>query len=309
VRRWGHSGALFAWDLWNEIHPAQAGESAEGFSEFIHDLSNHVRKLELELYGRSHPQTVSLFGPELWLQPHHKMEEPIFRHPDLDFATIHMYREGSIDNPQDTVSPALAMGGLVRECIEEIRDNRPFLDTEHGPIHSFKDKKKTLPEPFDDEYFRHMAWAHLASGGAGGGMRWPNRKPHVLTKGMRRAQLAMADFLPLIDWAGFGRQNLNWETKAPGFHVFASGSAEQAVIWLLRQDTLARDGRVRLSAKPRLPEIEVPGLADGTYRITSWDTVTGMPLHDQLVPATGGALRFTPPSPIVADRAFAIRAV
>ena len=29
-----------------------------------------------------------------------------------------------------------------------------------------------------------MSWAHLASGGAGGGMRWPNRHPHVLTSGM-----------------------------------------------------------------------------------------------------------------------------
>lgn len=28
VERWGGGGALFAWDLWNEIHPAQAGNSA-----------------------------------------------------------------------------------------------------------------------------------------------------------------------------------------------------------------------------------------------------------------------------------------
>ena len=43
VERWGGSGALFAWDLWNEIHPAQGGDSAEPFGEFIHDLSRHVR--------------------------------------------------------------------------------------------------------------------------------------------------------------------------------------------------------------------------------------------------------------------------
>ncbi len=51
VERWGGSGALFAWDLWNEIHPAQAGGSADCFGEFIHDLSQHVRKLERGLYG------------------------------------------------------------------------------------------------------------------------------------------------------------------------------------------------------------------------------------------------------------------
>jgi hypothetical protein len=35
VRRWGGSGALFAWDLWNEIHPAQAGDSVDCWDEFI----------------------------------------------------------------------------------------------------------------------------------------------------------------------------------------------------------------------------------------------------------------------------------
>ena len=43
VRRWGGSGALFAWDLWNEIHPANAQDSADCFGEVIHDLSTHIR--------------------------------------------------------------------------------------------------------------------------------------------------------------------------------------------------------------------------------------------------------------------------
>ena len=32
TQRWGGSGALFAWDLWNEIHPGQAQDSAAPFS-------------------------------------------------------------------------------------------------------------------------------------------------------------------------------------------------------------------------------------------------------------------------------------
>ena len=175
VERWGGSGALFAWDLWNEIHPAQAEDGVDCWSDFIADISQHVRRLEMRFYGRTHPQTVSLFGPELDWRPHLPMQEPIFRHPDLDFATIHIYREGTIDDPRNTVAPAVDTGRIVRRSLAEIRDGRPFLDTEHGPIHSFKDKHITLPEPFDDEYFRHMQWAHFASGAAGGGMRWPNR--------------------------------------------------------------------------------------------------------------------------------------
>ncbi|WP_292496125.1 hypothetical protein, partial [Mesorhizobium sp.] len=215
VRRWGGSGALFAWDLWNEIHPEQAEGSADDFGDFIHDLGAFVRRLEISLYGRSHPQTVSLFGPELRWRAHMPLREPIFRHPDLDFASLHIYEEGTIDHPSDTVAPALGLGRIVGEALAETRDGRPFLDSEHGPIHTFKDKKITLPEPFDDEYFRHMQWAHLAAGGAGGGMRWPNRTPHVLTPGMRRAQRSLAGFLPLIDWRRFRRVHLGGRGGKP----------------------------------------------------------------------------------------------
>jgi len=308
VERWSGSGALFAWDLWNEIHPAQAGDSADNFDEFIHDLSSHVRELETTLHGRSHPQTVSVFGPELTWKPHMALHEPIFRHRDLDFATIHIYGSGPIDHPQDTVEPAVLFARIVRESLAEIRDSWPFLDTEHGPIHSFKDKKKTLPEPFDDEYFRHIAWAHLASGGAGGGMRWPNRHPHVLTAGMRRAQRAMADFLPLVEWAQFERRNLNEEITAEGFHPFGCGDAQQAVVWLLRKEHLAADGRLRTDGAPLSTHIRVPGLAAGAYRITGWDTQAGRPVEEHVASAENGALAFTP-DPIMADRAFAIRLV
>lgn len=309
VTRWGGSGALFAWDLWNEIHPAQGGGSVDCWPEFIADLSHHVRDLEHRLYGRAHPQTVSLFGPELWDNPGLDIAGPIFRHPDLDFASIHIYRSGAIDHPKDTVAPAVAMGKVVRDCLAEITDGRPFLDTEHGPIHSFKDKKLTLPVAFDDEYFRHMSWAHLASGAAGGGMRWPNRRPHTLTVGMRRAQRAMAGFLPLIDWARFARDNRSEAVTATGFHRFACASETQALVWLLRRNALASDGRVDATTTPRAPDISVPDLRPGTYRITGWDTIVGG-VTEAIEAWVGGdsVLRFTP-SPIGVDRAFAIRAI
>lgn len=277
AERWGGSGALFAYDLWNEIHPAQAGDSAECFGEFIADIGRHVRAIETRLYGRAHPQTVSLFGPELDWRPHMPLREPIFRHPDLDFATIHIYQQGTIDDPLDTVDPAVSMGRIVGSCLAEIRDGRPFLDTEHGPIHSFKDRKRTLPEAFDDEYFRHTQWAHLASGGAGGGMRWPNRKPHVLTAGMRREQRSLANFLDLIDWPRFSRRCLAGEASVAGADaaLFACGSRDQAVAYLLRRDTIGPDGTLRRDAEPVRPVLRVPGLAPGRYRATAFDTREG----------------------------------
>ncbi|MDB5896887.1 MAG: hypothetical protein JWP22_4419 [Ramlibacter sp.] len=274
AQRWGGSGALFAWDLWNEIHPAHGGNSTHAFSDFVSELSSHVRNTETRLYGKTHLQTVSLFSPVL--EEHPDVAEVIFRHPQLDFATTHFYDARTINHPKDTVAPAVRTGALVREALEHLPAIRPFLDSEHGPIHAFKDLHLTLPEPFDDEYFRHIQWAHLAAGGAGGGMRWPNRRPHSLTAGMRKAQKDMAGFLGYIDWANFRRRNLNAEVRvsSPALAVFACGDAQQAIVWLLRRDRL-KDGRMDPGAAPITPSLTLPGLEQGRYTVYFWDTATG----------------------------------
>lgn len=45
---------------------------------------------------------------------------------------------------------------------------------------------------FDDEYFRHIQWAHLASGGAGGGMLDPEAAP--VTTSLRIASLCAGTY-------------------------------------------------------------------------------------------------------------------
>ncbi|HEV2569666.1 hypothetical protein [Sphingomonas sp.] len=190
-------------------------------------------------------------------------------------------------------------------CLSEITDSRPFFDSEHGPIHAFKDKKRTPPENFDDEYFRHMSWAHLTSGGVGGGMRWPNRRPHILTPGMRRAQLAMSKFLPLINWNTFNRRNLNQEVKTTGFHVSACGDEHQALLWLIRRGNRCGRGMV-FAGSARTANVELPSSRNGTYVVTGWDTYAGKVTETHQTQAQNGLLRFTT-APIEADRAFAIR--
>jgi mannan endo-1,4-beta-mannosidase len=307
VTRWGGRGTVFAWDLWNEMHPAHMGDDPAHFASATTELSDHVRELELRLHGRTHPQTVSLFGPILYGHP--VVADTIFRHPGLDMANTHLYAEGTIDHPRDTVAPAVRVGELVREALGHTPRSRPFFDSEHGPIHFHKDKKRTLPEPFDDEYFRHIQWAHLASGGAGGGMRWPNRKPHVLTAGMRRAQKAMAGFLPLIDWPAFRRRNLNEEACATGpVRVFACGDDRQAVAWLLRTDTLdPSTGRLRHDVPAIAVDLALPCLRPGAYRVTPWNTAEGRPGEPVTAEARDGTLTLAVP-PFVADLALAVRA-
>ena len=336
TERWGGSGALFAWDLWNELHPAQGGGEYSVLWDFVEDVSSSLRELELDLHGRTHLQTVSFFGPELLDRPEY--HELVFRHPALDFASTHFYARGTIDDPRDTVAPAVATGMLVQQALAEIRDERPFLDSEHGPIHRFKDRHATLPVDFDDEYFRHMQWAHLAAGAAGGGMRWPNRHPHVLTTGMRDAQHSLARFLPLIDWERFRRREIGREltlrdvasgasvplvapyettpqgkppmVRLKGRTAAAFGCADeaQAVIYLLRTDSLTTDGRLMTDAPPRHVTLEVPGLSPGEYVVTEWDTLRGEARTTHRCVHGGGVFR-TPTLTLATDVALAIRHV
>ncbi len=303
--RWGGSGALFAWDLWNEIHPAYAQNSAECFTDFISDVSDHIRSLEIRLYGRAHPQTVSMFGPHLLLDP--RIPDSIFRHPLLDFASTHFYEEGTIDCPRNSVDAALAVARLMRDSLRETPPGRPFFDSESGPIHTFKDHHRTLPEAFDDEYFRHMQWAHFAAGGAGGGMRWPNRTPHSLTPGMRLAQRGLAAFLPLIHWRQFRRRNLNDEISVsdPSVRACGSGDDAQAIVWMVRTDTIGKSGTLQRDGDPQWVRIAIPGLAFGPYKVTAWDTETGSQIAEQYYRQDGEVLTIEPP-PFRADLALAV---
>ena len=182
------------------------------------------------------------------------------------------------------------------------------LNNPGSRLHGF-DSFEGLPEAFDDEYFRHMQWAHLASGAAGGGMRWPNRRPHVLTPGMRRAQRALADFVPLIEWTRFRRRCLNGAIAVRGADAACFGCADetQAALWVLRRDTLGPDGMMRRNVEPVPVALQVPGLAAGRYRAIAWDTLEGRPVWDGASEKGDSPSLVLQTPPIAADLAFAIR--
>ncbi len=303
VRRWGGSGAVFAWDLWNELghhhgveHEAVTPEMADRLMGIVAELSAFVRDIERHEFGRTHLQTVSHFGAE----PRGRLAELIFRHPDLDFATTHVYEPGAIDCPEDTVAASHAMARWVKHALSEIRDGRPFTDSETGPIHTFKDLGITLPEDFDCAYFRHMAWAHLASGGAGGGMRWPNRHPHSLTPGMRQAQAIMGDFSRLVDWCNFAARNLSDEVVCEGESLIAygCGDSHQAVAWVIRGDETSFDPYGNLAFRPMLSgsSLTLPPMSHGHYRVTAMETLGGHVLGETELAAGHGPVRVELPS-------------
>jgi mannan endo-1,4-beta-mannosidase len=123
---------------------------------------------------------------------------------------------------------------------------------------------------------------------------------------MRRAQTAMAEFVGHIDWTRFQRRNLSAEVQVGGpFHAFACGDEHQALVWLLRHDSIGKDGLLRRGVEPIAAELTVPSLADGSYRVRGWDTETGTPAGEVAAEAKDGKLGLTT-APILTDRAFAI---
>jgi hypothetical protein len=308
TERWGSTGVIFAWDLWNEIHPAMAEGRSEPLQDFITDVGSTLRTLEERIHGRAHLQTVSIFGP-IGLQ-HPIANRTVLTHPGLNFATTHFYEKGTIDNPRNTVDAAISTGQIMRDTLAQTSPSRPFFDSESGPIHAFKDRHRILPELFDDEYFRHMQWAHFASGGAGGGMRWPNRHPHILTAGMHRAQSGLSAFLPLIDWGRFCRRNWNNEVRlvtAARLATFACGDESQALIWLLRRDAL--DAAKRVKREPEVyADITLPQMKAGTYKVTLWDTNSAAVRERRTLLVQPGALPQLAQIPIPGDIAIAVSA-
>jgi mannan endo-1,4-beta-mannosidase len=265
TRRWGASPAIFAWDLWNEIDAWYAGGDLQAVHDFVTEASAALREEEERLHGRSHLQTVSVFHPNLVASP--ALGEVIFRHPALDFASVHLYEPGTLDAPQSTMAAAEATARLMQAALAECPPLRPLLDTEHGPVHTFCDGGMTLPESFDTACFRRTQWAHLASGGAGGGMRWPYRHPHALLPAMHAAQGVLAGFLPLIDWQTFARTPLADRLQVHDFAGLAigCGDAHQAILCLMR-------GEMEDAIVSR---VEIAGMEPGRYTVTRADTVTG----------------------------------
>lgn len=308
VERWGGSGVLAAWDLFNEIHPYWGGTVAEQ-AGVIERIGAAVREHELRCHGFTRPQTVSIFGPDPG-----DYGDLIFRGAGLDFCTTHIY-QGAIDYPEDTVRPALVMGEWTRFGLVNTPAGRPFTDTEHGPIHLFNDHRVYKPEPFDDEYERRLMWAHLASGGAGGGMRWPARHPHVVTEGMLRGTKGLAEFARRVDWRRFSPSDARADLSLSGagenkFHVFAVRDGEQAVAFLLRGVPQGHQGTA--PARPPLREVtlELRGMTPGAYEVTIWDVPAGCEAVRQTgcVPVPGQPLAIRLPA-IGDETALAVRHV
>ncbi len=81
----------------------------------------------------------------------------------------------------------------------------------------------------------------------------------------------------LVNWKTFGRQNIAKKIKISHkcIKVFACGEAIQALIWLLRTDTVTSEGMSDTQALPVKAFLHIPDVQEGDYQIIFWHTQAG----------------------------------
>lgn len=282
IERWGGSPNIFAWDLMNEIDIWWNASAAE-IDDYVTDMAAYIRELEMERWGRTHLITVSSAAPV----PTGALANVIYRHQSLDFANTHLYIGNEIKNPSDPIGAGSIMAGGVVQSLAEIRDSRPYFDSESGPIDDWIENPR-----FDQEYHHNMSWGHLAAGGAGSGMRWPYTNPHWILPELRDNLLGLARFASTIDWAHFGSRSIVTHVRVTQRNIIkaASSDGQTAIIWLLL-DT-RRDESVSFEDVI----VTVDGvLADGAYQIEFWETYQGNIMTTAEGHAQDGALMFDLP--------------
>ena len=137
-------------------------------------------------------------------------------------------------------------------------------------------------------------------------MRWPNRKPHVLTPGMRVEQSRLAAFTGEIDWSRFDRRCLTGTLAAEGCAVFgcASGTKRSFICCApTGSRPMAACARMPDRSRPRSP---LPGLTPGRYRVRAFGTRGQGRVGEHEVAHAGRRFRLSPP-PFVTDVVLAIR--
>jgi len=287
IDRFGNSDFLFAWEILNEVD-MRWGATPEQQRDWTARMAKFVREYEKTKWGTNHLITVSLTETEV--EADSRIPSLLLDNPFLDFVTTHIYYpQGRA--PVDPIQPALEFGRGIRRQLEQIEQSvqRPFFASEFGPVDLWP-----LPDELDDELFHNMSWAHLATGAAGAGLRWPYRWHHILSEGMRESQLGLSLVASKIPWSTFAARNVDerLSVSTPDgqkVHPVGCGDEQQFLIWLVRESNSKKvgDGDTQLVLKAS---------SEGSFQVRVFDTRTGKKIQQSVVKADSGKVTVVLPS-------------
>jgi mannan endo-1,4-beta-mannosidase len=238
IDRWGNLGDIFCWELINE-GDIWWGASPEQLRDWVCEMASFVRDYEKKKWGKNHMLSFSTASP----MPGGALGDAAYRLEGMDFSTTHLYI-GVSRAPSEAIGPALTTNEGVRYALKNIKDRRPYMDSENGPIDRWIGDGK-----FDNEVFHNMSWSHLASGGAGSGLRWPYRNPHHLSEGMYQTLSYMSKFALQAPWQKiYSEGDGNLKVDVPESRIaMAYGSPKAAILWSASKTEAAEDTQLKLT--------------------------------------------------------------
>jgi mannan endo-1,4-beta-mannosidase len=267
VERYGHSEQILAWELNNEIElwygktfykaDYTVGNEAR---EWIKEMSEFIRDIEMDLYGQSHLITVSTASPGLT----GLLAGKLYRFDYMDFFTTHFYFD-TIKRPSNTLAIANDVISNINYHNYLFGDSIPFMDTESGPIDRWPQ-----PAKFDAECYRVFSWAHFTSGGTGIGMRWPYTIPHLMPDYLLEVLIPISQFIESgnIDWLSFKGVNLDMDihldSESKAVHTCSGNNYDnltEIIGWAVSDKPFGR------------ASLYLQGLAPGSYVIEIWQDI------------------------------------
>jgi hypothetical protein len=268
VARWSAFPNLFAWEFFNEIDNEYAYLKHNDVVIWHRDMGKYLRSIDPYLHLTSSSFTGGSERPDL------------FALAEIDFAQYHSYNEKH---------PAQMMAEKSARFFTKYQ--KPFFVSEYGT-----DWKGWKPDT--DPHFRalHQAiWSGAFTGAAGTGMTWWWESIH--TANLYHHWSALAAFLR---GTGIGRADLRparFGTSAATVIPFGVAAPAEALVWLLNRGCDWPDGATE--ASPALvagAKLTLEGVADGTWSVEWWDTLSGERVAQREVTAAGGVLRLEAPT-------------
>jgi MYXO-CTERM domain-containing protein len=154
VARWGHSPAVLAWELFNEVDLTdQLDRDVQ--AAWHTEMATYLKSIDA--FG--HPVTTSVSG---LLGPVLGMDQTLFSLPDIDLAQFHMYGAGGMDVDFTTEMPTVAAGLRAH--------GKPVLAAEVGV--DYRGVPETLQRDPQSLGFHDSLWMGLFAETAGSGMTW-----------------------------------------------------------------------------------------------------------------------------------------
>jgi len=276
VARWGHSTAVFAWELWNEVDLARC-DREDDLVAWHRDMAGHLKKIDVH----GHLVTTSVSSPGRYPK--------LFELPEIDFVPVHFYA-------RDVAEQLDASYTLYRKL------RKPIFVGEFSAGHRAADD---LPDTRGTHLHAGL-WLTFVTPFAGNAMPWW-WDTFVDKNKLYPHWAALGKFAKDVD-----RRGKSFELVQSRVQVGDDAQASlqglvapsEAYLWVYDPARITRTDHAErpLLFAPR--PVKLHGLLGGKFRVEIWDTLEGKVLSESTASTEDGSLAFTLPK---CDRDIAVR--